>query len=280
MQSQDIYSDAYPIGRRTNHILIIDDNPQLRSLFARHILIASSDKNRSCALYHVTEKAQARLTFFEPHLTLASNPELDFAVYEANSPRQALNWLRQVSFKRLVIVSDVMMPIDTEVGLDGLLDGLAQLYLEVSMLFVSSEPQSKSLVKALMAPQQAYFVIKGSDNWSKLPAALVQNMDSMPYRLVQREPVAVVAPVKTPDIPISSPTNSHTDSYTLNTVHPQPNPEYAAPIKMQKAVNPTIQLEPAPITNNRMHSASSAASYAATPNKPGLWSRLLHFLRG
>jgi CheY-like chemotaxis protein len=279
MQSQDIYSDAYPMGRRTNHILIIDDNPQLRSLFARHILIASSDKNRSCALYHVTEKAQARLTFFEPHLTLAPNPELDFAIYEANSPRQALNWLRQVSFQRLVIVSDVMMPIDTEVGLDGLLDGLAQLYLEVSMLFVSSEPQSKALVRALMAPQQAYFVIKGSDSWSKLPAALVQNIDSMPYRLVQREPIAVVAPAKTPDIPLTT-TNSRADSYALNTVHPQSNPEYVAPLKMQKAVNSSIQLETAPITNNGMRSASSAASYAATQNKPGLWSRLLHFLRG
>lgn len=186
--------ELFPLGRRTHHILIVDDNVQLRSVLARHFMLVCRELNYSCALFHVTERAETHLTFFDPaDLNFTANPELDFAVYEANSPRQALKWLRQASLRRLAIVSDVMMPIDTEVGLDGFLDGLAELELPVGLLFVSSEAQSLTLVEQLMAPQPAYFVTKGGPNWATLPQAMVRNIETLQYRPVRPNPKRAVA---------------------------------------------------------------------------------------
>jgi len=192
-QTASTQPQSFPVGRRTHHILIIDDNVQLRSVLARHLLLMCRELNRSCALFHVTEHAQTQLTFFDPAAPdFSTNPELDFAVYESNSPRQALNWLRHIQLRRLAIISDVMMPIDTEVGLDGFLDGLAELELLVGLLFVSSEAQSLTLVQQLMAPQPAYFLIKGGPNWATLPEAIVRNIDKLQYRQVQPNPQRAV----------------------------------------------------------------------------------------
>ncbi len=185
--------EVFLLGRRTHHILIVDDNVQLRSVLARHFMFICRELRLSCALFHVTERAQTRLTFFDPaDPDCAATPELDFAVYEANSPRQALNWLSHTQLRRLAIISDVMMPVDTEVGLDGFLDGLAELELSVGLLFVSSEAQSQTLVQQLMAPQPAYFVTKGGPNWATLPEAMVRNIETLQYRPVRPKPTRAV----------------------------------------------------------------------------------------
>lgn len=252
MQTQTLSLNNYATGRRTNHILIIDDNAKLRSLFARHILFACRYNGRSCALYHIGENAQTCLNFAEPEpdsfsvSSASANLEVDFAVYESNSPRQALNWLHSNSIRRLIIVSDVMMPVDTEVGLDGFLDGIAALGLAVSLLFMSSETQSRDIVQQLMAPQKTHFFTKGGESWSNLPEALVRNAEQLPYRPVQRSLVADQAFASTLAI---------NNSYAMATV----------PLK--KSANSIL-------ATNSLHTPTVAKYESDTTSKQGFWSRL------
>jgi hypothetical protein len=107
-------------------------------------------------------------------------------VYEAASARHALKWLQAGGLRRLTIISDVVMPLDTEVGLEGLLDGLREMQLAVNLLFVSGEEQNWEYVHSLLASQPAFFVVKGSDMWNRLPAAVVTEADRFRYVVLPR----------------------------------------------------------------------------------------------
>lgn len=280
MESGTAYFNLYPHGRRTHHILLIDDNAQLRAVMARHILFNCRERSRSCALYHITEKGQTLLNFFEPGSETAgsASAELDFAIYESNSPRQALNWLQRNRLSSLIIVSDVMMPIDTEIGLDGLLEGLSEMALPVNMLFVSSETQSKSFVQKLVAPQQAFFVTKGSDGWAKLPDALVRYASTLPYRPIPRNRPAHLAYLREADTEFS------TDFYSI--------PAVKTPALATATASKSQQFN----SNAYKSNSSTATPQVAVPREPlppnaddsysedlpriGFWSRLLRFLRG
>src|SRR5690242_3503114 len=104
--------------RQTNYILIVEDNSRLRSVLARYIMLHCEALQQSCALYHIGTEGQPRLTYFQhSNADAPSQAEVlvpDFAVFEADSPRRALNWLKQTPVKQLTIISDVMMPSDTQ----------------------------------------------------------------------------------------------------------------------------------------------------------------------
>ncbi len=174
--------------RQSHHILIIDDNVQLRSLLARHILLNCSNQQLSCAIYHLGERAEPRLNYYnnpvEPTEYEPQDKLPDFSVYEAGSPRHALQWIKNYGIQRLTIISDVMMPVDTEVGLPGLLTGLNQLKVAVNLVFMSSESQNIEQVQILLNDHRAYFLIKGSEAWSRLPEALVRGADRFNFHLL------------------------------------------------------------------------------------------------
>lgn len=250
---------------------------------ARHILFHCRERGRSCALYHVTEKGQTMLNFFEPgNDNYNGNAELDFAVYESNSPRQALNWLHYNRFSSLIIVSDVIMPIDTEIGLDGLLEGLSELGLPVNMLFVSSETQSKSFVQELVAPQEAFFVTKGSDGWAKLPEALVRHASTIPCRPIPRNRPAHINYMRS----VSNEYSADISISTLKTpalataISPQTPPLTPATYRQNRNLdNPQVT-----VSNSISQSAAVAedSQYTEPLNLPKIsfWSRLMRFLRG
>jgi hypothetical protein len=177
-------------SQHTRHILIIDDNAHIRSLLARQIMFSCSSTNHSCAIYHLGERCEPRLTYFrstEDNIQLAETAMApDFALYEAATPRHALFWLEHAGLERLTIISDVMMPVDTEVGLPGLLGGLHDLRIAINLVFVSSESQSRQHIQSLFGNYPTYFLIKGSDAWNRLPDALVQGAERFQYRLLPK----------------------------------------------------------------------------------------------
>ena len=190
------------------HILIIDDSIQLRTLLARHIMLSCNSYQRSCAIYRLGERAEPRLTYFynpaDPSETEPNGLLPDFTVYEAASPRHALNWLQQTRPTRLTIISDVMMPVDTEVGLPGLLTGLNHLQIAVNLVFISSEPQNIKHVQTLLNNQRAFFLIKGSEAWNRLPQAIVEGAERFNYQLLPRQAYSnpAIFPEATPPVEI------------------------------------------------------------------------------
>ncbi len=170
-----------------HYILLIDDNVQLRSLLARYIMLNCHTAQQSCSIYHLGERAEPRLTYHQP----VETPEgfqrpLDFVVYEAISPRHALNWIKQDNVKRLTIISDIAMPLDTEIGLPGLIYHLHTLQVAVNLVFYSVEPNNRAIVEAMLGNKQAYFLIKGSPAWQHLPTALVQGASRFNYQHLAR----------------------------------------------------------------------------------------------
>ncbi len=257
------------LNHQTRYILIIDDSVQLRSLMARLILMSCNAKNRSCAIYHLGERSEPRLTYFyhpDENLNVdETHAVADFAIFEAGSPRHALQWLREARLKKLTIVSDVMMPVDTEVGLPGLVNGLHDLKVGVNLIFVSSEPQNKSHVEALLSGQHPYFLIKGSDAWNRLPDALVQGADRFNYQVL---PNHNVAPSQKPDVKISrgaQPTDLNSRRFSTATA-------------FGAASNPSSQMRPAsnpPLTDYRVAPIRRESTpVAPSAAKPGFWSRL------
>lgn len=196
------------IEQQTRHILIIDDNVTIRSLLARHIMLSCNNRERSCAIYRLGERAMPSLTYnSDPNYYADSEEEIfsDFTIYEAGSPRHALAWLQQSNVKQLTIISDVMMPVDTEVGLPGLLNGLHELQVGVNLVFMSSEPQNLSEVQYLLNDQRAFFLIKGSDSWSRLPEALIAGAERFSYRVLPRRDYTNPALFQKTDVGLNTP---------------------------------------------------------------------------
>ena len=247
-------------SRQSHQILIIDDNVQLRSLLARHILLSCNNHAYSSALYHLGERSEPRLTYyanplrpeqFEPGTT---SPE--FMIYEAGSPRHALQWLEKAGIKRLTIISDVMMPVDTEVGLPGLLTGLQIMQVAVNLIFMSSEPQNINQVQILLNDRRAFFLIKGSDSWSRLPDAIVKGVNNFNYQLLPRQVYANPAIFQPPPEPEKFVPDERRRFETIRNI---------GGIQVR-----TVSKQPSTVNNT-----AAAASVETPPAKaPGLFSRL------
>lgn len=175
------------------YILIIEDNTRLRSMLARYIMLNCDTLQQTCAIYHLDLQGVPRLTYsHRPDLTEGSVE--DFIVLEADSPQRALSWLRRARLKQLTIISDVMMPADIEVGLSGLLKGLAQLQIALNLMFISSDPQNRDYVQMLLNGQPVFFLVKGSEAWRRLPRAIVEHANRFQYK-----PLAKLASTTLPD---------------------------------------------------------------------------------
>lgn len=253
-------------SQSTHHILIIDDNGQLRSLLARHVMLSCSNRKASCAIYRIGERSDPQMTFFNNPLDPdqqepSEKSPADFKIYEAASPRHALFWLSRAKLKQLIVVSDVMMPVDTEVGLPGLLSGLNQLEVAVSIIFISSEPQSKKHVLTLMNGQQAYFLVKGSEAYNQLPDALIKGANRFAYKVLPKQ------------------------AYSNPVLFQEPNLEYLD-AKRKKALTPTLEWQSATSSNGMNYkvkgaSKTPAATAISPPVKPpSLWARILSFALG
>jgi hypothetical protein len=112
-----------------------------------------------------------------------TNPLL---IYTANCPRNALPILNLPGFDHLIIVSDIMMPSDTEVGLFGMLQELANRHLSVSLIFASSEKQNRYYVEDVLQSGKAHFMEKGGQAWGELPFRLVENTKQFEYKIIVR----------------------------------------------------------------------------------------------
>ncbi|HEX2915749.1 MAG TPA: hypothetical protein VH186_33615 [Chloroflexia bacterium] len=262
--------------QQRHHILIIDDNSKLRNLMARHILMSCSRKQLACALFTLGERAEPRLNYYHNPLDEnATSPSptspLDFVVYEAASPRHALIWLSHCRLKYLTIVSDVMMPVDTEIGLPGLLENLSELQLGVNLIFMSSESQSRDILQQLLNGHHAFFVLKGSDAWSHLPEALVEQAERIKYYLLPppnytgaalREAPPAVAAIShaSPSFAAETGTRSYNAVPSRDKLRTQSvGPDYT--------LNPTIR------------EVKTSSSVGALYRKKSWWERFLEFFR-
>jgi len=245
MQQQLFPKNANDTANRTRYILVIDDSGPMRAALARQIMLACTSYNYSCAIFRLGERAEPSLTYFSnPHRSI-SNPEertvVDFAIYEASSPRHALTWIQETRIKHLTIISDVLMPIDTEVGLSGLINGLNKLQIAVNLLFISSEAQSRQYISPLLEGKQAYFLVKGSEVWSRLPEALVMGANRFTYKVPTKQ----------------------TDAF---------GPQFGRPLSPTR---PAMAMA----TGNMM-AQSQMAMVNQTQKSPGFWSRLMQRIAG
>lgn len=223
--------DVYPVGRRTNHILIIDGNGLLRSKLARFVLLTAKQYGRSCAIYHLSHRqTQAELTYFQSADSSATNgqalnqPELDFAIYEAASSEIVTDWLqegantstnsmldsfgsglqRSRQLRLTVVAEAAIRPAIRryeELNLINFLEKLAVMTLPVNLMFASFSEQDQKLVQELLRDEQPYlFLDKKSERWSKLPIMLVKQSDFFTFQPLK---VGITTPVakKYKDIP-------------------------------------------------------------------------------
>lgn len=254
--------------RQTNYILIVEDNSRLRSVMARYIMIHCEAAQQSCALYHIGTQGQARLNYFQHSDAAApSQSEVlvpDFAVFEADSPRRALAWLKETPVKQLTIISDVMMPSDTQVGLPGMIEGLRQLQVAVNLIFVSSDPQNQVYVQSMLGYfQQVLFLVKGSTGWRRLPAALVQQGNRFNYQPLARSASAAAA----------------LERETRATQRPAVRPAEVKNVRLSPAPVPTRQLYPA-VAGMGVSSRLVSVGLGANQKTGGMWSRVWAWLGG
>jgi CheY-like chemotaxis protein len=253
--------------QQTRSILIIDDNGQLRASLARYIMLSCHAQRKSCAIYRIGERAEPLLNYFsnpanESEFEPTTAP--DFAVFETATPRQALNWISQSGLRCLTIISDVMMPVDTEVGLPGMLSALSDLQIGVNLVFMSSEPQNIEHVQNMLQGQQAYFLIKGSESWNKLPDALIKSAHRFVYRVVPKLDYSNSAIFK----PAPMPGQGQDISSLFKTPEPEPR-LVTAPTWGGKVL--TTRRPTAVVATNTVQTVSE--------DKPGFWSRLFGFFR-
>jgi len=164
-------------------VLIIDDSNHISSLLVSNIFSQCSEVNRTV---HVVQSGTLGLLTTVP-LSFSDEPSGEvLTIYTASSPKNALPVLRLNAIHNLTIVSDIMMPADTEVGLFGLLREIAERGIQVNLVFISSEGQNRYYVQQLIDAGKAFFVEKGSDAWVQLPYALVRHSEMFQYKTVLR----------------------------------------------------------------------------------------------
>lgn len=168
-----------------DRLLIIDDSSQISSMLVTGIIKACDLGNRP---YRIVQSGPSGLIEANSgvgfHSSEGGEPRPPLIIYTANSPRNALPVLRLPGLHRLIIVSDIMMPSDTEVGLIGLMQDLAARRLPVSLVFASSEKQNRYYVDEILQSGKARFIEKGSPTWGDLPFLLVQHTQRFQYKVI------------------------------------------------------------------------------------------------
>lgn len=167
----------------TDRLLIVDDSNQIRSTFVANIIRACNLNNRPYRLIHSDPAGLIETTTAGDADSFGSQPLI---IYTANSPRNALPVLDLPEIRRLIIVSDIMMPGDTRVGLIGLMHELARLRLPVSLLFASSERQNRYYVEEVIQSGKAHFMDKGGASWSQLPFWLAEKSQQFQYKVISQ----------------------------------------------------------------------------------------------
>ncbi len=182
-----------PLTRQFHHILIIDDSARLRYTLAELIVANCLAAGKIYRVFHSDKDGKFTQSNEVPPpgmLLLGDNSpsesqSLDeFAIYTAPSPKHALFVINSPLFSRLTIISDVMMPADTEVGLIGMLEALARRSLPVNLVFASTDAQNNFLVAKLVEARKAYFVVKQGSAWEDLSRALVQRTDNFRFQTI------------------------------------------------------------------------------------------------
>jgi hypothetical protein len=163
------------------HILIIDDSNQICSLLVSNIISQCSTIGLTVNL---VQSSPLGMLVTMPVTFFNSNNTDSITIYTANSPKNALPVLRLHNLTNLTIVSDIMTPADTEVGLLGLLQTITEQQLNVNLVFCSSEGQNRYYVESLIKRGKAFFVEKGSEAWMELPRALVHRSEMFQYKII------------------------------------------------------------------------------------------------
>lgn len=182
-----------PQTRQFHHILIIDDSARLRQTLADLIVANCLAAGKIYRVFHSDKEGKFTQNneISNPGMLLldGSGPQEsavidEFAIYTAPSPKQALFVINSPLFTRLTIISDVMMPADTDVGLIGMLEAIAHRNLPVNLVFASSDAQNIFVVKKLVELGKAYFLVKQGNVWDSLSKALVRRTDSFRYKVI------------------------------------------------------------------------------------------------
>lgn len=173
-----------------NHVLIVDDSNRICSLLVTGIISSCLEAGYNCRIVQSGDLGLVEALPFD--YGVSGSTQLDnqpgrpiFQIYIANSPRYAVPILKLPNLGRLSIISDIMMPADTTVGLIGMLDELARLRLPVNLVFTSSEIQNRDYVVALLKSGKAFFLEKGSEVWSNLPNALVNQTNRFAFKTIE-----------------------------------------------------------------------------------------------
>ncbi|MEI6043787.1 MAG: hypothetical protein WCS37_05290 [Chloroflexota bacterium] len=164
-----------------DRLLIVDDSTQICSMLVTNIIKACNVSRRP---YQIIQSGPLGLV--EVDSVSSESGGTPLIIYTANCPRNALPILRLSGLDHLIIISDIMMPSDTEVGLLGMLQELSNHHLSVSLIFASSERQNRYYVEDVLQSGKAHFMEKGSQAWGELPFRLVEDTKQFQYKVIVR----------------------------------------------------------------------------------------------
>lgn len=182
-----------PNKRQIHHILIIDDSARLRQNLAELIVSNCLAAGNIYRVFHSDKDGKFTQSNEMPNPAMlvlgdsgpaAPNDLDEFVIYTAPSPKQALFVINSPLFTKLTIISDVMMPADTEVGLIGMLEAIARRSLPVNLVFASTDAQNIFVVAKLVEAGKAYFVVKQGSAWEDLSRALVRRTGSFRFKTI------------------------------------------------------------------------------------------------
>jgi CheY-like chemotaxis protein len=184
--------NAQGLVKQTHYILIVDDSQRLRFALADLIVAACVQSGKGYRVFHAdkdgkytqsSESIASAVTTTEVNGQTVQKLE-EFAIYTAPSPKHALFVINSPLFTQLTIISDVMMPADTQVGLIGMLENIARRNLSVNLLFASSDAQNRVVIARLVESGKAYFAVKASGLWEQIAHALVFRTDSLSFKKI------------------------------------------------------------------------------------------------
>lgn len=269
--------------RQSHHILIVDDSARLRYALADLVVAACMSSGKPYRLFHSDKDGrfiQSNETINPGMMPEASqikpsdpNKLDEFAIYTAPSPKQALFVINSPLFTRLTIISDVMMPADTEVGLVGMLEALARRNLPVNLVFASSDAQNRYVVAKLVENNKAYFVVKAGGVWEELSQALVHRTESFQYKQITTADFAGIKGITSHAMgattgPVPGEQPQHQAPRTAPVAPPPPPMPDFAPAHSQRnaPVAPQRSVPSSPAQRNAVAPATAVA--APVPEQP------------
>lgn len=265
-----------PKTRQFHHILIIDDSARLRQNLAELIVANCLAAGKIYRVFHSDKDGKFTQSNELPNpgmLLLGDNgpaesQDMDeFAIYTAPSPKQALFVINSPLFSRLTIISDVMMPADTEVGLIGMLEAIVRRSLPVNLVFASTDAQNIFVVAKLVEAGKAYFLVKQGSAWEDLSRALVRRTDNFSFKTITSldfEGMQKLAGLVTRKAPEPAPEPEILQVEIIpdySSFLPQPTPVQRPKIKPVRPSQPPVIVEPAPV---------QSPIFAAEPARPSV----------